>query len=186
MGSANPKRDPEYDAGHVPMTEELDDARHTMPSVAPVAIALVLVAVAIGVAAYVFRAKPVVSGKIDNAYAVTVPRQNTVLAAVNVTFKNVHDKPITLRSVSVTLNSDDGEHTDDGASVADFPRYVQAYPELAQYVTQGIARETRLAPGQELSGTVIVSFPVTKEKFDARRDLSANLSVFDHRPVEIR
>lgn len=185
MAFANPKREPEYDAGHVPMTEELDDARHTMPSIAPVAIALVLVAVALAVAAYVFRTKPVVTGKVDNAYAVPVARQNTVLAAVQLTFRNVHDRPITLRSVSVTLNSDDGEHTDTAASVADFPRYMQAYPELAQHVTEAIARETKLGPGEEVSGTVIVSFPVTKEKFDARKDLTASLSIFDHRPVEI-
>ena len=39
---------PEYDAGHVPITEEFDSPKRTLPPAAPVAIALAVVAIVIG------------------------------------------------------------------------------------------------------------------------------------------
>ena len=41
----------EYDAGHVPITEELDSAKRTLPPAAPVAIALVAVAIVVAIIA---------------------------------------------------------------------------------------------------------------------------------------
>ena len=64
--AAGKAKEPEYDAGHVPMTEELDDARHSMPNIAPVAIALVVIAIVVVAAAYLLRSKPVASGSIQN------------------------------------------------------------------------------------------------------------------------
>ena len=64
-------QEPEYDAGHVPMTEELDDARHSLPNMAPVLIALVIIAVVIGVAAFFLRSKPMANGTIENVLAMS-------------------------------------------------------------------------------------------------------------------
>ena len=61
---------PEYDAGHVPMTEELDDLKHNLPNIAPMAIALVVIAVVVAAAAYLLRSKPVANGSIQNVAAV--------------------------------------------------------------------------------------------------------------------
>ena len=59
---------PAYDAGHVPITEEFDSAKRTLPPVAPVAIALVVVAIVVAIIAYTERAKPVVQGGINAVY----------------------------------------------------------------------------------------------------------------------
>ena len=56
---------PEYDAGHVPITEELDSAKRTLPPAAPVAIALVVVAIVVGIIAYTERSTPVSKGGIE-------------------------------------------------------------------------------------------------------------------------
>ena len=58
----------EYDAGHVPITEEFDSPRRTLPPILPLAIALVVVVVFIVGVGYIFRSKPVAEGKIDTVF----------------------------------------------------------------------------------------------------------------------
>lgn len=187
MASSQPNPGPpeQHDAGHVPITEEFDSPKHTLPDAAPVIIALLIVAVAVAVIAYVFRATPAATGSIDEAYAVDVPSQNTVLATVQLTFKNVTKKTLHLRNINITVRTDQGEFSDDFASVADFDRYFRAFPELQQHSVEGLSRELFLPPGAEVTGSVIVSFPITKEQFDKRRALTASVNFFESRPVEI-
>jgi hypothetical protein len=177
---------PEPDAGHVPLTEEMDSFKHTMPDAAPVIISLVLVAIVLGVVAYIFRPQPVANGTIDEAYAAAVPNRNTVLATVQLTVKNVSKKPITIRNINITVRTDQSEFSDDSASVTDFPRYFAAFPDLQQHSIEGLAREMKIPAGQQLSGSVIVSLPVTKEQFDNRRGLVATVSFYDQRSIEIK
>lgn len=188
MAATKPNQVPEepHDAGHVPITEEFDSPKHTMPDAAPIVIALVLVGIVIALIAYVFRATPVATGSIDEAYAVTVPNQNTILATVQLTLKNVSKKPITIRNINVTVRTDQGEYSDDFASVVDFDRYFRAFPDLQQHSIEGLPRELKIPAGAQVSGSVIVSFPVTKEQFDNRRALIASVHFYDHNPIEIQ
>ena len=174
------------DAGHVPMTEEFDSFKHTMPSAGPMIFALVLVAAIIGAAVYFLRATPVAHGSINDAYAVDLANQNTVLATVQLSLKNVINKPLVLKNVNITVRTDQGEYSDDFASVSDFRRYFQAAPELEQHTTAGLERETSIAPGQNVSGSVIVSFPTAKATFDKRRGLVATVTFYDHPPIVIK
>lgn len=182
---SNPAPEPE-DAGHVPITEEFDSPKHTMPDKGPVIIALALVAVVVAALAFLFRATPVASGSIDEAFATNVPNQGTVLATVQLTMKNISKKPLVLRNINVTVRTDKGEFSDDLASVTDFERYFRAFPELQQHSIEGLPRDLKMPPGSQVSGSVIVSFPVTKEQFDARRALIATLSFYDHPAVVIQ
>ncbi len=181
----NPAPNDPQDAGHVPITEEFDSPKHTMPDAAPVIIALLIVAIAVAVIAYVFRATPAATGSIDEAYAVDVPSQNTVLATVQLTLKNVTNKTLHLRNITITIRTDKGEFSDDFASVADFDRYFRAFPELKQHSVEGLSRELFLPPGAQVTGSVIVSFPISRESFDNRRALVATIDFFESRPVEI-
>lgn len=181
-----PKREPEYDAGHVPMTEEFDSPKHTLPSAAPVIIALVLVAVVLGIVAYVFRAKPVGQGNISDAFAVDIPNQGQVLATVQLSFRNATEKTLHLKTIEVTTNAGGSEHKDEMAPASDFERYFQAFPALRDHSSKPIERETKIPPGQEMSGTVIVGVPITAEQFQARQDLRAKLIFYDHAPVELK
>jgi hypothetical protein len=182
---SNPAPDPQ-DAGHVPITEEFDSPKHTLPDRGPMIIALVLVAVALAAIVWFFRATPVASGSIDEAFAVDVPNQGTVLATVQLTVKNVTEKPLVLRNVNVNIQTDKGEFNDDFSSVANFQRYFQAFPDLQQHSIEGLPRELKIPPGNQVSGSVIVSFPISKQEFDSRRGLSAAVSFYDHPPVTIQ
>lgn len=182
---SNPAPEPE-DFGHVPITEEFDSPKHTLPDKGPVIIALALVVVAVAAIVWFFRATPVASGSIDEAFAVDVPGQNIVLATVQLTIKNVTEKPLVLRNINVTAQTDKGEFSDDFSAVSNFQRYFQAFPDLQQHSIEGLQRDLNIPPGQQVSGSVIVSFPVTKPEFDARRALSASVSFYDHPPVTIQ
>lgn len=187
MASSQPNPAPQepQDAGHVPITEEFDSPKHTMPDAAPVIIALLIVAVAVAVIAYVFRATPVATGTIDEAYAVDVPSQNTILATVQLTIKNVSKKTLTLRNINITARTDQGEFSDDFANVTDFDRYFRAFPDLQQHSVEGLARELKIPAGAQVTGSVIVGLPITKESFDKRQALIASVSFYDSRPVDI-
>ena len=113
---SNPGSDPD-DAGHVPMTEEFDSFKHTMPSAGPVVIAMVLLAIAVGAAAYFLRATPVASGSIDQAFAVNVPGQGAALATVQLSLTNISKKPLFLKNVKITIRTNKGEFSDDFGSV---------------------------------------------------------------------
>jgi len=183
---SKPNPEPEYDAGHVPLSEELDDSRHTLPSAGPVLIALVLIAIILGAVAIAFRSRPVATGSIDEAYAVDNLSQHTVMASVQLTLKNTSQKPITLGNVIITLHTDQTDYTDEAASVTDYERYFKAFPELQAHSIEGLSRGTRLQPGAQISGTVLVSLPVTKAKFDARRAITATVKFDGFPPMEIR
>ena len=49
----SPTNNPEPNAGQVPMTEEFDSLKHTLPNAVPVAIAMLLVVVVVAMLAYV-------------------------------------------------------------------------------------------------------------------------------------
>jgi hypothetical protein len=179
-------QEPEYDAGHVPLTVEMDDRKHTLPSAAPIIISLLVLAVVVGILAYLFRATPVASGQIHEAFAVDVASQHTVLATVQITLRNISEKPITINNINITLHTGQDSHSDDAATVGDFERYFSAFPDLRNHTIAGIARGTKIPPGAQITGSVIVGFPVTKQQFDSRTGLTASVRFEDKNPIEFR
>ena len=181
----SPTNPPEPNAAHVPITEEFDSFKHTMPNVVPVVIAMLLVVVVIGIFAYMLRAKPVAAGSIDEAFAVTIPTQNSSLAIITLNFQNLTDEPLRLINVNIAVHTKGSDFRDDFGSVADFPRYFEAFPALKQHSQRGLLRDSKVAPMEKALGSVIVSFPLTQEEFDARDSLTATLQFAGHPPVKI-
>ncbi len=181
----SPTNPPEPNAGQVPMTEEFDSFKHTLPNALPVVVAMLLVVVVVGILAYVLRAKPVATGSIDEAFAATLPNQNSSLVIVTLSFQNVTEKPLRLLNVNVAVHAKGADFNDDFGSVTDFPRYFQALPALEQHARSGLVRDAKLAPMEKLTGSVIVSLPLKQEEFDARDSLTATLKFADHAPVKI-
>ena len=177
---------PAYDAGHVPITEELDSAKRTLPPAAPVAIALVIVAIVVGIIAYTERAKPVAQGGIDAVYFSQPANMPSPMVLVEVTLRNVGDKTLYIKSISASVKTDQGDQSDDAASASDFDRYLSAYPDLREHKGTPLVVETKIQPGAEQKGTVLVSFPVTQQQFDARKDLSVTVEPYDQRAIVLR
>ena len=176
----------EFDAGHVPISEEFDSPRRTLPAVVPLAVALVVVAVFIVGVAYIFRGKPVAQGEIDSVFASQNKDQPNSMVAIQVSLKAVGDKPLYIKSISADLKTQGDTYTDDAAAASDFDRYFQAYPDLRDHAMKPIKVEDKIQPGGEERGTVMVSFPVDKALIDARKSLTVTVQPYDQKAIVLK
>jgi hypothetical protein len=172
------------DRAHVPMSEEFDSAKWTLPPAGIVLISLAVLAVVVGILVFLTRAKPVAAGGIGEVTAVQL-QDNTTLAAIQLNLSNATKKSWYIKEVRATVKTDQGEYTDDAATATDSKRYFQAFPALAAGATEILRFDQKLTPGQHVAGTIVVSFPITKEQFDARKSLSVVLQPFDNNPVTL-
>lgn len=163
--------------------EEFDRAKWTLPPAQIVAIAIAGVAIVVAIVMYVARYKPVSAGSLDDAAAVELADHNSVLVAVNVTVRNIGQKPLWVHQVTAGVDTDKGKFTDTAASAVDFDRYYQAYPTLKAHALPALMPEMKIMPGGELKGTVIVSFPVNQDTFDKRKSLSVTVEPYDQRAL---
>ncbi len=175
----------DFDAGHVPITEEFDSAKRSLPPVAPLAAALVVVVVFIVGVAYIFRSQPIAQGQIDHAFAMQQEDKPYSMVLIQVTVRNVGSKPLFIKAIKAEIITDQGSSVDDAASAVDYSRYLQAFPDLQMYATDPLKVETKIAPGAEAQGSVLVAFPITKEQFFARKDLNVTILPYDQKAIEL-
>jgi hypothetical protein len=174
---------PQYSDGHVAITEEFDSAKRTLPPAVPVVVALAIVAIVVGVIAFVERSKPVAQGGIDQVFASQPAAMSNTMVLLQVTLRNVSEKALYIKSITANLKSDQGDASDDAASPSDYDRYFSAYPDLREHATQALTVETKIMPGAEQKGTVLVAFPVTKQQFDSRKDLNVTIQAYDQAAI---
>jgi len=187
-------RPPGFDIGPgvgINVTQDMATPERSLPPAKIVLIALAGLAVVLAIYGFIGRAKPQGAGSLDNIAVVEIPGQNSVLVALTVTLKNNGEKPLWIHNIEGMLKatseeSVDGkvktvskEYSDDAASAVDFDRYFQAFPALKQNAQAALMPETKILPGNEARGTVIVSFPVTQADFDKRRSLSVVVHPYD-------
>src|SRR5207253_1042757 len=113
------------DAGHIPMSEELDSAKWTLPPIVPVLIAVVVVAVVLAIVSFGTRAKPAITGSITKV--ASVYQQGSTMVAVQVKLENKFEKQLWLKNVSSELETADGQkYRDHAAAAVEVERYVKA------------------------------------------------------------
>lgn len=180
----------EHDAGHVPITEEMDSAKWTLPPLIPVLIALAAVALIVALVSFVNRPTPAASGELTDIQAVEMTGakgDKTTLVAINVKVHNTTDRTLYLKTVygELTVPAKNEPFKDEAASFVDFERYYAGFPDLKQNAIEPLKPETRIRPETDAAGRIIVMFPVSKEQFDARKSLAVRLDLYDQRPVVI-
>jgi hypothetical protein len=164
--------------------EEFGTAKRNLPPAKIVLIALAVVLVIVGVYSMINRAHAQGSGQIDGVVAAEVPGQNSVLVAITLTLRNSGEKPLWIHNIKAELKTASGTLSDDAASAVDFDRYFQAFPTLKAGAQPAISPETKLQPGAEVHGTILVGFPVNQQGFDQRQAISAILQPYDQ-PVPV-
>ncbi len=177
-----PAPNPSMDLGPGPginIGEEFGTAKRNLPPAKIVGIVLAVAAIAVGTVAFLERAKPQGGGSIDYIAAAEIPDQNSVLVAVNVTVHNSGEKSLWIHDIKATIKTNSGELSDVAASALDFDRYFQAFPTLKEHALKAIPPETKIPPGGQAQGTIVVSFPVTQDGFDKRKSLSVVIQPYD-------
>jgi hypothetical protein len=161
------------------ITQDMAAPERKLPPLKILLYTLAGLAVVLGVYGFIGRAKPQGAGSVDNVAAVEVPGQNSMLVALTVTLHNSGEKPLWIHTVQGKLKTTSDEYSDDAASAVDFDRYFQAFPDLKQGSQAALMPETKILPGNDAHGTVIVSFPVTKDVFDKRQSISVVIQPYD-------
>jgi len=160
--------------------DEFSTAKRTLPPLGVVLISIAIVAVIVGIIAFHERPKPPGAGSITYVAVSEVPNQNIVLVAITLTLRNNAEKPLWIRSLKAQLTTADGHsYEDSAASAVDLDRYFQAFPPLKESSEPPLSPETKLLPGEEKRGTIVVSFHVTKEALDQRKSLTVTIQPYD-------
>ena len=179
------------DAGHMPMTEEMDSAKWRLPPLAPVLVAAAIVAIVVALFTFVLG-RPLAVGKILDVTTAEQMTKDSVLVAINIEVTNVSRQPVIIKDIHVEMApaanaQEQSVLQDEAASALDHDRYFQAYPALAQNKIDPLRPETRLQPGETQRGRVIVNFPVNQQAFDQRKSLKVVINLYDHSvPVKIQ
>jgi hypothetical protein len=177
-----PCSSPMMDLGPGPginIAEEFGTAKRNLPPAKIVAIVLGIAAVLLGIFAFVDRAKPQGNGSVDNIAVAEIPDQHAVMVAVNITLHNSGEKSLWVHDIKAKIATDRGEFTDEAASAVDFDRYFQAFPLLKEHALAAIPPETKIPPGGQTQGTIVVTFPLTKDDFDKRKAFSVAIQPYD-------
>jgi hypothetical protein len=160
--------------------DEFGTAKRNLPPAGIVLICIAAVAVIVGIFAFKQRAKPQGAGSIDFVTAVEVPGQNLILSAVTIPLHNSGNRPLWIRTLKARLTTADGKTFDDeAASGVDLDRYAQSFPVLKENAQAALLPETKIMAEDERKGTVVVSFPVTKQAFDERKSLTVTIQPYD-------
>ena len=175
-----PKKDADsYDRAHVPMGEEFDKAKWTLPPWQPVVIALVVVGIVVAIFSWVTKVKPQGKATIDNINVVQLQGGDSVLVAINATLNNTGKKPLWIHDIKAQVTTDKGDFSDEATPAVDVERYYQAFPDLKQNTLPALLPEAKIAPGGQQAGTMVFSFPVTKDQFDKRKSLTVTIQPYD-------
>jgi hypothetical protein len=205
---ANPPIKPEErrpDAGHIPMSEELDSARWSLPPIMPVVIAAAVLGLILGTYLVSSKKPPTSTGTALRVVAMPlhtessgsimpggegtldrdVEKTDSVMVNIVLNVKNAIQKPMYLKNVQAKLVTDKGEYNDDAAPASDYERIVLAYPEINIPGNQPLRSESTILPNADQQGVAVFSFPITREEWDKRKSLQAQVNFYDHAPLVI-
>jgi hypothetical protein len=170
------------------VTQDMATPERKLPPTKILLIAIAGLAVVLAIYGFLGRAKPQGNGSVDNIAAVELPNQNAMLVAITVTLHNSGEKPLWIHNIQGKLQMPDKkEYSDVAASAVDFARYFEAFPALKENSLPPLMPETKILPGNEAKGTVIVSFPVKQDEFEKRQSLVVSVQPYDQPlPVELK
>jgi len=166
--------------------EEFGTAKKNLPPATIVVICVAAIAVVILIVSVVKRAKPQAAGSLDNVVAVEIPGQGSTMVALTFTLLNTSDKILYVHSLQGKIKTAAGESTADAVSAVDFDRYFQAFPALKNGVQPALTPETKLQPGEAVTRSIIVAFPLTLDAFNQRQATSVVIWPYDQQlPVTL-
>lgn len=176
--TGKPKAAEQPDAGHIPFTEEMDSAKWTLPPVVPLLIAAVVVGILVAVVALSNRTKP--SAALAITKVVSAAQESNTMVAIQVKMDNQVEGPLWIKAIQAEVEAPDGKkYSDNAAPSVDAPRYIEAFPPLAEAKADWIKENLKIPTKTSYSGTAIFSFPVDKAAFDKRKQVTVRIQLYD-------
>jgi len=161
--------------------EEFGTAKKNLPPARIVLIAIAGVLVVVLIATFLKRAKPQATGSLDNVAAAEIPGQGSTMVALTFTLTNTSEKTLYVHTLQGKIKTATGEFTAEAVSAMDFDRYFQFFPALKTGAQPPLPPETKLHPGETVTRTIIVAFPVTLDAFNQRQSTGVVIWPYDQR-----
>lgn len=119
-----------------------------------------------------------------DAAGVAMPQETNdhILVFTRVRIHNQGKIPLYLIHTFANATLNDGIHTSYAAMRTEYNQVFLAYPKLAAWRDTPLAPDLTLDPGQTVEGTIITSFRVSRQQWDARKDLTFGFG-FRYQPV---
>jgi hypothetical protein len=176
-------------------SEEIDDAalgeeftKGSSHVVWATVIAGVVVTAAIAIYVIVGQKPPVATGQIEqvwvhpqhtetsgfDANGAPMPKEtyDQIYLFALVKLHNQSKEPLFLRSIMTNATLNDGIHTSYAAQATDYDRVFLAYPSMPVPHGQALSPQSTITPGETVEGTIVSAFRLTREQWDARKDLN--------------
>jgi hypothetical protein len=183
--NASPGQSTEPDAGHVPMSEEMDSAKWTLPPIVPVLGAGVVILIVFAVFAFSTRTPPAASIVITKV--ATADMQDNIMVAVQVKIDNQIEKVIQIKNIEAVLEGADGKtYPDHAASSSEVTRYFQAFSSLAAASAEPLREELKILPRTSYTGVSIFAYPMDKATFDRRKSLTLRIQLYDQSTLVVK
>lgn len=186
-------------------SENLDDAargesftRGTSHIVWASIIAVVLVGIAVAVYVTMDQKPPAATGQVISVWAVPhhsatagfdasgaqIPQQtiDQVLVFAQIRLHDQSKYPLFLNSITANVVLPDGIHTSYVASKIGYDDIFLAYPGLPVPHGKALPTDATLEPGQTIEGSLVSSFHMTKQQWNARKGLYFNFD-FQYQPT---
>ena len=176
-GKVKPAEAP--DLGHIPITEELDSAKWTLPPIVPLLIAAVVVGVLVAVVVLSNRTKPSAALAITKVVSAAQESNNTMVA-IQIKLDNQVEGPLWIKQIQAEVEAPDGKkYSDNAAPAVDAPRYVEAFPALGEAKADWLKEDLKIPTKTSFNGVGIFSFPVDKAAFDKRKQVTVRIQLYD-------
>jgi hypothetical protein len=166
------------DAGHIPITEEMDSAKWTLPPIVPLLISAAVVGILVAVVALSNRTKP--SAALAITKVVSAAQEGNTMVAIQIKLDNQVEGPLWIKQIHAEVETPDGKkYTDSAAPAVDAPRYVEAFPALGEAKADWLKEDLKIPTKTSFNGVGIFSFPVDKATFDKRKQVTMRIQLYD-------
>ncbi|HEY1525249.1 MAG TPA: type II secretion system protein [Candidatus Angelobacter sp.] len=171
-------RQAEPNAGHIPITEEMDSAKWTLPPIVPLLVAMVLVGILVAVVVLSNRTKP--SASLAITKVASADQQGNTMVAIQVKLDNQVEGPLWIKDIHAEVEMQDGKkYSDMAAPSVDAPRYMEAFPPLADARADWLKEDLKIPTKTSFNGVAIFSYPIDKVAFDKRKQVTLRIQLYD-------
>ena len=173
-----PQASSQPNRGHIPITEEMDSAKWTLPPIVPLLVAGVLVAIFVSVVVLSNRTKP--SASLAITKVASADQQGSAMVAIQIKLDNQIDGPLWIKGIRAEVETADGKkYTDTAAPGMDGPSYMQAFPPLAEAKADWLKEDLKIPGKTSFNGVAIFAYPVAKAAFDKRKQVTLSIQLYD-------
>jgi hypothetical protein len=109
-----------------------------------------------------------------DANGAAMPKEvfDQVLLFAQIRLRNQSKHPLFLHQIMANAALEDGVHTSYAATASDYDRVFIAYPGIPVPHGKALPIDATIEPGQTVEGTVVSAFRLTKQQWDARKELN--------------